>query len=80
MVVSQVCTGNKELIFATFSVVDSVCCAICSRVLLGGLFWDCQAVDAKVVADARDYKMCPSPIYDDCEDKVRTKVPELEIG
>lgn len=49
-----------------------------SCVLLGGFLRDRKAVNAKVVANTCDDKMCPASVDNRGEDEVRTKVPELE--
>lgn len=57
----------------------AVGCAVHLRALLSRVLGDGQAVDAEVVADARDDEVRPATIHHGSEDEVSTQVPELEI-
>lgn len=55
--------------------------AICSRSFLvhWGLGRNGQAVDTQKVADTRDHKVRPPSVYNDCEDKISSQVPQFEL-
>lgn len=56
-----------------------ICSAVRSCVLLSRLLGNSQAIDAKIVADARDNQECPASIHDRGEDEVESQVPQLEV-
>lgn len=78
-------TGQKwfqemALVHSILLVVYTIRYTVRTSVLLGRLLWDSQTIYAKVIADACDYEMRPSSVYNGCKDKVGAKIPKLKVG
>jgi len=70
------------LVLSTLIVVCSVRSTVGFGALLGAarIGWNCQAVDAKIVANARDHEMRPLSVDNGGEDEVSAKIPKLKVG